>query len=315
MEQKTTTGTSGTSQRRKPRQRANQPVHLQVAFETPGGGVMWESAQLVDYTDVGFGLQMETPLPAGSVVIVRGAVPNVENGHLFNITAEVRWCMATPSGAFRTGLSLEVGEKEASFYYRQGEQDNADASADYYDVLQLSSKADPEMIHRVYRILAQRFHPDNQETGDADNFRILNEAYRVLGDPEKRAAYDVKRHGAERARWKIFRRTSLECGAEEERAKRRGILQLLYVKRLRAPELATMTIHEFEDLLQCPREHLSSSLWFLQGKGWITRGDSGRYAITVNGFEQAEEAAETSSAPDRRRLLSIASGASGVHQG
>lgn len=49
-----------------------------------------------------------------------------------------------------------------------------------------SPNADLDTIHRVYRILAQRFHPDNRETG-SETFRALNEACQILGDPEKRA--------------------------------------------------------------------------------------------------------------------------------
>ena len=37
---------------------------------------------------------------------------------------------------------------------------------DYYELLQISPNAEPETIHRVYRLLAQRFHPDNGQTGD-----------------------------------------------------------------------------------------------------------------------------------------------------
>ena len=37
---------------------------------------------------------------------------------------------------------------------------------DYYETLQISPNADPDTIHRVYRLLAQRFHPDTQETGE-----------------------------------------------------------------------------------------------------------------------------------------------------
>ena len=38
----------------------------------------------------------------------------------------------------------------------------------YYEFLQISPNAEPDTIHRVYRFLAARFHPDNPETGDAD---------------------------------------------------------------------------------------------------------------------------------------------------
>ena len=55
---------------------------------------------------------------------------------------------------------------------------------DYYEVLQISPNADQETVHRVYRLQAQRFHPDNQETGNAEAFRSISDAYQALGDPE-----------------------------------------------------------------------------------------------------------------------------------
>src|SRR5579862_3670409 len=74
---------------------------------------------------------------------------------------------------------------------------------DYYDVLQISPNAEPEIIRRVYRILAQRYHPDNPETGNCDVFRRIAEAYRVLSDPERRAAYDVLHREARRLRGRV----------------------------------------------------------------------------------------------------------------
>ena len=69
-----------------------------------------------------------------------------------------------------------------------------DGKQDYYEVLQVSANAEPDTIHRVYRLLAQRFHPDNQETGNSDRFHQVHEAYTVLSDPERRAKYDVSYH-------------------------------------------------------------------------------------------------------------------------
>jgi curved DNA-binding protein len=63
---------------------------------------------------------------------------------------------------------------------------------DYYKILQLSQGADQETIERVYRLLAKRYHPDNKDTGDAQEFDTLVKAYRALSDPERRADYDAK---------------------------------------------------------------------------------------------------------------------------
>jgi len=67
---------------------------------------------------------------------------------------------------------------------------------DYYDILQISPNAEQETIDKVYRFLAKKYHPDNGSgEGNADKFRAIIEAYRVLSDPEKRAAYDAKYEG------------------------------------------------------------------------------------------------------------------------
>ncbi len=63
---------------------------------------------------------------------------------------------------------------------------------DYYKILGVERGADEKEIKRAYRRLAVRYHPD-KNPGDAqaeDQFKEINEAYEVLGDPSKRARYD-----------------------------------------------------------------------------------------------------------------------------
>ncbi|MGZ5503986.1 MAG: molecular chaperone DnaJ [Chthoniobacterales bacterium] len=69
---------------------------------------------------------------------------------------------------------------------------------DYYEVLSVSREATEEEIKRSYRKLAVKFHPD-KNPGDAkaeENFKELGEAYDVLMDADKRAAYDRYGHAA-----------------------------------------------------------------------------------------------------------------------
>ena len=63
---------------------------------------------------------------------------------------------------------------------------------DYYEVLEVSRDADENMIKKAYRKLALKYHPDrNQGDKEAEEkFKLVNEAYQVLSDPQKRAVYD-----------------------------------------------------------------------------------------------------------------------------
>ena len=69
---------------------------------------------------------------------------------------------------------------------------------DYYEVLGVNRSAEADEIKKVYRKLALKFHPD-KNPGDKtaeEKFKELGEAYEVLNDPQKRAAYDQFGHAA-----------------------------------------------------------------------------------------------------------------------
>lgn len=62
---------------------------------------------------------------------------------------------------------------------------------DYYQIMGVNRDASQEEIKRAYRKLARKYHPDVSSEADAEkHFKELGEAYEVLKDPEKRAAYD-----------------------------------------------------------------------------------------------------------------------------
>lgn len=72
--------------------------------------------------------------------------------------------------------------------------DPAWLETDYYEALGVSPDADKTEITKAYRRLARQLHPDtNADPAAEDRFKAVAAAYEVLGDPEKRAAYDQAR--------------------------------------------------------------------------------------------------------------------------
>ena len=69
---------------------------------------------------------------------------------------------------------------------------------DFYEVLQVSRDANDQELKTSYRRLAMQYHPDrNPNNPEAEEkFKACSEAYQVLSDPEKRAAYDRYGHAA-----------------------------------------------------------------------------------------------------------------------
>lgn len=63
---------------------------------------------------------------------------------------------------------------------------------DYYRLLGIPPDADQQRIRSAYRSLAKRFHPDTNRGSEAaaELFRQVNNAYRILADPTRRARYD-----------------------------------------------------------------------------------------------------------------------------
>lgn len=62
---------------------------------------------------------------------------------------------------------------------------------DYYDILGVARDATQDQVKQAYRRLARKYHPDVSKAADAEErFKEVGEAYEVLKDPDKRAAYD-----------------------------------------------------------------------------------------------------------------------------
>ena len=230
-------------------------------------------------------IQLATALGNNLLVSIAGEIDTGSGREPLLGKYRVASCRITGIGKYQAELSPEpVADREST----PQQASVPDDQLDYYQVLQVSRLADPDTIRRIFHVLAQRYHPDNRETGDQEKFRHVVDAHAVLGDPEKRAAHDVFLAGEDKVRFKIFDSLQSTEGVQAEVRKRQGILRLLYAKRLTDTTQPTMRGRDFAEMLACPAEHLDFALWMLREQRLIQRSDSNHFEITWQGVQAFE---------------------------
>ncbi len=159
---------------------------------------------------------------------------------------------------------------------------------DYYEFLQISPNAEEETIHRVYRYLAARFHPDNPDSGNAEKFETLTTAYEVLSNPERRLKYDAT-HGKDQAECvPLSNSVDFMDTLEGELNRRLAVLAVLYFRRRTNPVYPEVSLMEIESRMGFPRDYLDFTTWYLQKKGYITKADNSDFTLTVDGVDFVE---------------------------
>jgi curved DNA-binding protein CbpA len=173
---------------------------------------------------------------------------------------------------------------------------------DYYEMLQVSDTAEPETISRVYRSLAQRYHPDNRETGNEQRFLEITEAYQVLSNPEKRAGYDARNQTRKKERWRVVASgADSENNFELEQVVRLTVLEALYTQRRLNTNSPGIYLRDLQRMIGRPREHLEFTIWFLSQKKLINTDDSRLY-LTAEGAEYLEDSYKNNL--QQKRLMS-----------
>ena len=178
---------------------------------------------------------------------------------------------------------------------------------DYYELLQISPSAQPETIHRVYRFLVSRVHPDNPETGDPEKFFRLKEAYDVLSDPERRAVYDSSRQEAKTAPLSTW--VDFMDSISGELNRRLAVLAVLYAQRRSNANTPELSFRDIEKRLGFPRDYLEFTTWYLRTKGYLERADNAAFTITAEGVDFVE--AQRANTPLLDKLLTTGATFSG----
>ncbi len=259
---------------------------LTVILDASGSPSSRLRARFLGHTgEDGLKIEMSAALGPGTVVSIAGEV-ETETGRAPVLGKyQVSTCLLAGIGKYHVQIAPYVKEAPPPKSPKPLQSEDLNC----YEVLQISRNADIDMIHRVFHVLAQRYHPDNRETGNEEKFRQIVEAHRVLADAELRAQHDIQLIDEDRTRLRLFESLESTQGVQAEIRKRQGILRLLYTKRLTDPHNPALRGRDFAEMLGCPIEHLEFSLWFLRENKLITRADNNQFEITWHGCEAFEE--------------------------
>jgi curved DNA-binding protein CbpA len=272
--------------RKEERNRLNKTYS--ISWSDQSGVTRSMQVQRTDFSPSGIGVMSAVQVRPGTRVYIQA--PG-ENPIGYSV---VRHC--TPrDNAYLIGLELDEAAKNTR------EPLPGQDVMDHYEFLQISPNAQPDTIQRIYRFLAARFHPDNVQTGDPEKFLLLNQAFEVLSDPERRAEYDLKLKGKQSQPSPAFESVDFLDGIEGEVNRRLAVLSLLY-RRCRAnvhdPKIS---LRDLETAMGFPREYLDFTTWYLKTKKYITREDNSDFALTALGVDYVES--NSSKLPVLSKLL------------
>jgi curved DNA-binding protein len=273
------------NRRREPRSTA--PREYSISWQDGNGVNHSANVRGVDFSTSGVGFRTRMEMRVG-----RGVYIHAPDSHPSGYGI-VRHCFGR-NGVYMVGLELDEETKKTS-------TPTEDETPDFYAFLQVSSTAETDTIHRVYRFWASRFHPDKPGTGDPEKFLLLNRAYEVLSNPERRAEYDRSLGAQKASPVPLFEAVDFLDGIDGEMNRRLGVLSLLYNRRRTNSRHPHVSLEELEIKMGFPREYLDFTTWYLKSKKYITRSDNSDFNLTAEGVDFIE--ANYVSTPMLQKLL------------
>jgi curved DNA-binding protein CbpA len=159
---------------------------------------------------------------------------------------------------------------------------------DHYEVLGVEPQSDSDAIQRAYARLAQRFHPNNPDTGDKEKFDSINQAYEILSDPQLRKDFDDVKGISREETGPKFSGMEFFDALSRGTGLRSAILALLYDRRRMNPFKPSVTNRHTENMLQATPEELTFALWYLKQRSLVASDDKSALQITVDGMDLLE---------------------------
>lgn len=170
---------------------------------------------------------------------------------------------------------------------------------DYYEILGVSSTAHTAEIKRAYRRLAVMYHPDKNPSPEAEEiFKLINEAYDVLSDPDKRRVYDSRfetvfeppvenaqpRHRDPRYRGAGTARTAGGSGRQSIREQMAGYLKYTSAISIFCFSISAVLLIDFSLPTRAAKEKIvKTEIHELRRERWLVLYTNGGHEISVPG--------------------------------
>jgi curved DNA-binding protein CbpA len=155
----------------------------------------------------------------------------------------------------------------------------------HYQVLEIDPESVSETIQRAHATFAQKYHPRNSATGNAEMFDAVNLAFEVLSDPMRRREFDESKGIGQDAGGPKFNGVEFFGALGRETFLRSTILCLLYDRRRTRPSAPGVSMRTIEVMVEATAVELSSALWYLKQRGLASSDDRSSLQITADGMD------------------------------
>ena len=156
---------------------------------------------------------------------------------------------------------------------------------DHYSILGVDPKASLEVIQAAHSKLAQKFGPDNLETGDFEKLESINLAYEVLSDATLRQSFDQLK-GVDKETGAKFSGAGFFNDFSRSVDLRMALLCVLCDRRRARPFAPSLSVRQLETMLDTSPDELNFVLWYLKQRGLVTMDDKSSLQITVEGLDE-----------------------------
>ncbi|MBZ5605870.1 MAG: DnaJ domain-containing protein [Acidobacteriia bacterium] len=160
---------------------------------------------------------------------------------------------------------------------------------DHYAILNVDPKSDSESIQAAYTKLAERYSPDNFDTGDPEKFDQINLAFEVLSDPTLRKGFDQLKGVNQNDGPSKFSGEAFFDALKQATELRAAVLCILYDRRRTQPFKPSISIRHLEHMLKVTTEELNFALWYLKQRSLVVNDDKSSLQITVDGMDYLEK--------------------------